>query len=289
MSASMSGKLAVDGVEEVGAQRGVAADRHVAGERGGADPVERRPAGRGVAVRGRDDGDERRPVAAPVGGCRRALDAVDPGERLRDRAGVAGAHEHVEGRERARADARVLQLLEAGARGPAVRERVGARVAELDRGGGDDERGQHGGGSDGRGPAVAHDEARPGRPAAARAGLAPVARPVELRPDRRQQDRQERDGHGDADERDQQARDADAAQERHRQDDEREQRDRDGRAAEDDGGAGVLHRVAHRRVVRRRPAAGAPRASGPRRAARSRSRCRARSARRGTGRSATRR
>ena len=82
-------EVAVDGVEEVGAQRGLATDRHVAGE-----AVARirssvaRPAG-GVPVLGRDDRDERRPAAAPVGGCRRAADTVDPGERLRDGAGVA--------------------------------------------------------------------------------------------------------------------------------------------------------------------------------------------------------
>ncbi len=67
------------------------------------------------------------------------------GERRRDGAGVARADERVERRQRAGADAGVLQLLEAGAGGPALGERVGARVAELDRRGGDDERGQHGG------------------------------------------------------------------------------------------------------------------------------------------------
>ena len=100
-------EVAVDGVEEVGALRGLAADRRrrPAGRRGGADAVERRAAGGRVAVLGRDDRDDRGPVAAPVGGRDRAADAVDAGERLCDGVGIARADERVERRERPGADA----------------------------------------------------------------------------------------------------------------------------------------------------------------------------------------
>ena len=98
-----------------------------------------RPARR-VAVLGRDDGHERAAVAAPVRRGDRGLDAVDVGERLGDRVGIAGPHERVEGRQRPGADARGLELLEAGARGSRLAERLRARVAELDREGGGGER-----------------------------------------------------------------------------------------------------------------------------------------------------
>ena len=135
---------------------------------------------------------------------------------------------------------------------------------------------------DGRRPAVAHDDAGPGRPAAAGAIGASGVAPVEPRADRRQDDGQQRDRDGDADERDQHAGDAEAAQERHGQRHEREQRDGDGAAAEDDGAAGVLHGLDDGGLVRGVLRAGAPRASAPRPAARSRSRWPGRRARPGT-------
>ena len=182
-------------------------------------------------------------------GRRRAADAVDLRDRGGDRAGVARADERVERRQRAGADAGVLELLEPGAGGAGLGERVGLRVAELDR----------------RGARRRARRARRWRRSAAtqrwrttmraqadQARLARAsprcARPVEPRPDRGEHDRQQGDRDGDADQRDQQPGDADAAQERHRQRDEREQRDRHGGAAEDDGGAGVLHR-GHDRVL----------------------------------------
>jgi hypothetical protein len=97
---------------------------------------------------------------------------------------------------------------------------------------------------------VAHDQTRPSRPATACLRVASVPRPVELRPDRRQHDRQQRHGHRDADQRDQQPGGANAPHERHRQSEQREQRDRHGGAAEDDGGTSVAHRVPDSHLVR---------------------------------------
>ncbi len=91
---------------------------------------------------------------------------------------------------------------------------------------------------------MSDDDPCPGRPGAAGALIPVGAGPVERWADGRKDDGQEGVGDGDADERDQEAGDADAAQRGHRQGEQREERDRDGRAAEDDGGAGVLHRVA---------------------------------------------
>ena len=82
-------EVGVDGFEEVGALRCLATDRHLGRQRLGAEAVERLSAGRGVPVLGRDDRDERRPVAAPVRGRRRTLDTVDLGERCRDGLGIA--------------------------------------------------------------------------------------------------------------------------------------------------------------------------------------------------------
>ena len=166
-------EVAVDGVEEVGALRCLATDRHLAGRGVGAEAVERLSAGRGVPVFGRDDRDERRPVAAPVCGRCRALDTLDFGERLRDGVGVARADERVEGRERAGADARVLQLRRgrhvralpvratrrAGSRAGSSRRRRRARPARRSR-------------SRPRSSGGARISARPGRPAAAGAGVA---------------------------------------------------------------------------------------------------------------------
>jgi hypothetical protein len=79
----------VDGVEEVGALGGLAADGDLAGKVGGADAVERLSTGGGVAVFGRDDRDEPGPVAAPLCGCCGGADTLDLGERLRDGVGVS--------------------------------------------------------------------------------------------------------------------------------------------------------------------------------------------------------
>ena len=187
---------------------------------------------------------------APACRCCRALDTVDLGELLRDIAGVACADERIEGRQRTGADARVLELLEADACRPGFRERIRARVPELNARGRDHKGDQHGGGRPGRSPAVTHNHPSPGRPGTAGAGIASVTRPVEPWPNRRQNDGEKRDSHRDADQRDQQPGDADAAQSGYRHDKERQQRDRHGRATEDDGGTGVLHRVPHRRLVR---------------------------------------
>ena len=77
-------EVAVDGVDEVGALRGLASDRDRGRERllGGADAVERRSALAREPVLGRDHRDERRPVAAPFRRSDGGLDALDTGERL---------------------------------------------------------------------------------------------------------------------------------------------------------------------------------------------------------------
>ncbi len=154
------------------------------------------------------------------------------------------------------------QLLEADTCGPFLCERIGAWIAELDRGGGDDERDQCGCRCRGRNPAVAHTRrAQAEQPrlalASRRFGGQSSLGPIVARTtgssviamakltsaiSRPAMPMLRRDG------------------DRHRE--QREQRDRHGRAAEDDGGTGVLHRVSHRSLVRRCSAAAVPRASG---------------------------
>src|SRR5947208_2837246 len=77
----------------------------------------------------------------------------------------------------------------------------------------------------------------------------PPARPVEPRPDRRQEDREEGDRREHAYQGDQHAANADAAEERQRQRDQGAEADGHGGAAEDDRVAGGLHRPLHRRGV----------------------------------------
>jgi hypothetical protein len=57
-----------------------------------------------------------------------------------DDLGITRADERVERRQRTRADAGVDELVKARACRAPLGQRVGARVAELDRGGGDDKR-----------------------------------------------------------------------------------------------------------------------------------------------------
>ena len=78
----------------------------------------------GVAVDVGDDGDERGFFAAPVGagGGDGAAYALDVGEGVGRGVGVAGADECVERGERARADARVLEVVETGACGAGLCE-----------------------------------------------------------------------------------------------------------------------------------------------------------------------
>jgi hypothetical protein len=173
------------------------------------------------------------------------MNAVDARHRVHDRLGVALADQRVERRQRPGADAGVLQVIESRTSRAGLGQGVGLRVSELDRRCGEDEPAEDCGRGDRREPAMADDEARPGRPAAAGVVFPTSVAAIQSRSDRGQDDRQQRDGDGDADEGDEHPGDADAAQERHRQDDERKQRDRDRRAAEDDGPAGVLHGLHH--------------------------------------------
>jgi len=76
-----------------------------------------------------------------------------------------------------------------------------------------------------------------------------VARPVEERPDRGEQRRQQRRGHQDRDQRDEQAAVAYAAQEGQGQHDEGQQADADRRPAEDDRAAGRGHGAPHRLII----------------------------------------
>ena len=141
-------EVAVDGVEEVGALRGLAAGHDVGGQRAGrcADAVERRAARRASC----------RPavgmtVTSAVPSRRQSVGATaartpsTPPQRVGDGVGIARADERVERRQRAGADAGVGELVEARARRAGLGQRVGARVAELDRRRGDDERAEHGG------------------------------------------------------------------------------------------------------------------------------------------------
>src|SRR5581483_4255456 len=75
-------------------------------------------------------------------------------------------------------------------------------------------------------------------------------RPVEARPERGENDRQQCDRDHDADERDEHAADADAAQERHRQHGQRQEADGHGGAAEDDRAAGGRDRTLDRLLAR---------------------------------------
>ena len=164
-------EVAVDRVEEVGALRGLAAGHDVGRQviGGRADAVERRAARGRVAVLDRDDRDQRRcRRGASRRGRPRSRTPSTPARACATACRIAGADQRVERRERPGADARSRELIEPCARRARLGQRVGARVAELDRGGRDDERAQGDGRCDGRDPAVAHDDAGPGRPAAAR-------------------------------------------------------------------------------------------------------------------------
>ena len=285
-------EVAVDGVEEVGALRGLAADRHVAGSvRRGPDAVERRPARGGVAVLGRDDGDERGAVAAPVGGRDGAADALDaaraPSRRRRDRPSGRARRTARAARCRCRSPRAARGRRVPARPGPASR-RAGCRAGSRRR----------------------RRRARPGRRSSRRPRPSGGARRGGPRPTSRGWRGASRRLRGQSSLGPIVARttgsrvmatatltsgisrpgDADAAQERAPA----------GRRSASSEIATVVPlkttaepacciAFAHRRLVGRRPAAGAPRASGRRRAARSRSRCRARSARRGTGRSPRRR
>ena len=130
-----------------------------------------------------------------------------------------------------------------------LRQRLGARVADLDVRGGDrkceQERRRDACGP----PAAAHDARRPPRPEAARVLLGANPGPVDPRSHRGQDHRQQRDRDGHADDRDEHAGVADRAEERDRQHDERKQPDADRRPGEDDRRSGRLHRLDDRVLV----------------------------------------
>ncbi len=183
------------------------------------------------------------PSRRQSGGATAALDTLDTGERLGDGVGIPSAHECFEGGERPGAYPGVLEALERGACGARLGQRLRAGIAELDREGGageDDENGHGGAGGD---PAMADDGPGPGGPGAAGAIFPAAPWPVEPRPDRGQDDRQEGGRDRDADQRDQQPGDPEAAEKRNGESEEYEERDRHRGAAEDDGRAGVRHRV----------------------------------------------
>jgi len=106
-------EVAVDRVEEVGALCRLAAGHGLITGRS-ADAIERLASGRGVAIRGRDDRDQRRLVAPPIRRCDRAADALDALQCRDDLCRVCGADKGVESRQRAGADAGVLQPVKCG-------------------------------------------------------------------------------------------------------------------------------------------------------------------------------
>ena len=129
-------------------------------------------------------------------------------------------------------------------------DRVGVGGAELQVGGGEDQRQDHRHAGAGGEPAPPRDRLGPARPGAACLVVGAPVRPVEPRPELRQHDRQQRDRDQGRDERDQHPAVAHRAQERQRQRDQRQQADRDGDPAEDDRAAGGLHRPLHGLVAR---------------------------------------
>ena len=90
--------------------------------------------------------------------------------------------------------------------------------------------------------AAPDDRAGPGRPAAGGGRLVADPRVVDARADARQQGRQQREHHRDADQRDEHPAEPHAAQERHRHHEQRQQADGDRDPGGEDGVAGRLHR-----------------------------------------------
>ena len=133
------------------------------------------------------------------------LHPVDAAGRLGCRLRVAGRHQHLDGGEDSGADAAVGQRLQRVVARAAARQRLDARLAELDAEHRDDEQGEHDDGHRGGGGAVPDDEPRPRRPAARRGALVANAGVVDARPDAGQQRRQQREDGGHAHQRDQQA------------------------------------------------------------------------------------
>jgi hypothetical protein len=80
----------------------------------------------------------------PIRGRNCRANALDGREGLADRGGVTRGHERVERRERTAADSRAGEIVERGTGGPVLRERACARVPELNRGCGNDERTEDG-------------------------------------------------------------------------------------------------------------------------------------------------
>ena len=151
--------------------------------------------------------------------------------------------------ERAFADPRFHEGVEAVLCITAGREGVGIRGAEPQAERGADERDDHGHAKSGRQPAPARDGLGPAGPHAACLVVRAPVRPVELVAELGEDDGQKRDGDERRDQRDQHAAVAHRAQERERQRDQRQQADRNRDAAEDDSAAGLLHRDLDRLVA----------------------------------------
>ena len=234
-------ELAVDRVDEVGALRGLAADRD-AGRRRVAEAVERRAPGRGVAVLRRDEvTSESRPARRD-----RLAHAVDGAQaRRRPRPDRRSRTSASNGESGPAPMPGRRELLEPGARGTRLGERLGARVAELDREGGGRERDEHGGGGDQRRPSGGARRAAPTRSTRGRSGRRRGRRRSSRGPTVARTTGSSVIATATLTSGINMPGDADAAQERDRQDEERQQGDRDRRAAEDDGPAGVGHRVQH--------------------------------------------
>ena len=189
-------------------------------------------------------GDHERVSLAPPRRAERGRGAVHALD-LRLRAGhsprVRRRHERLDRRDRALADARVVQLVQRLLGRTALGDRVRVGVAEVEVGGGHQQHAEDRQRGEQRRDTVLDDALGPALPEGVAAVAAADAALVELRADRRQHHRQQRDRDRRRDQRDQHAAVADAAQERQRQHDQREQADGDGGAGEDDRPAGGRH------------------------------------------------